>query len=271
MPELPEVETTRRGLAPHLLGRTITEAVCRVPKLRLPLDPALPLLLPGQTITGLERRGKYLLLRCTGGTLLIHLGMTGHLRLFATEMPAAKYDHFQLVLDDGRTLRLSDPRKFGTVVWTAGEPLQHPLLADLGPEPLTDAFTGNYLFSKLRNRQSAVKLALMDNRVVVGVGNIYANEVCFRAGLNPATPGRQLSREQCEHLVVCVQEVLREAIAMGGTTLRDYVDSNGKPGYFRLMLAVYGREGEPCPTCSAPVERTSLGGRSTYWCPTCQQ
>ena len=271
MPELPEVETTRQGLAPHLLGRTITHVICRAAKLRLPLDPALPLHLPGQTITAVERRGKYLLLRCTDGTLIIHLGMTGHLRLFAAKVPAAKYDHFELQLDDNRTLRLSDPRKFGTVIWTNADPLLHPLLAGLGPEPLGGAFTGDYLHQQTRRRGSAIKVVLMDNRVVVGVGNIYANEACFRLRINPATPARELTRTQCDQAAAVVQQVLREAIALGGTTLRDYVDSNGAPGYFRLKLKVYSREGKPCPACGTAISRGSLGGRSTYWCANCQK
>jgi formamidopyrimidine-DNA glycosylase len=271
MPELPEVETTRQGLAPHLIGRTIVTAVCRVAKLRLPLDPALPQLLIGQTVTALERRGKYLLLRCTGGTLLIHLGMTGHLRLFAPDVPAAKFDHFELTLSDGRIMRLSDPRKFGTIVWTETDPLRHPLLSGSGPEPLEDAFNGACLYQQTRRRGAAIKLVLMDNRVVVGVGNIYANETCFRLRLNPATPARELSQAQCDHVATTVREVLQEAIAMGGTTLRDYVDSEGKPGYFRLVLAVYGREGKPCLTCGNTIKRSVLSGRSTFWCPVCQK
>ncbi len=271
MPELPEVETTRNGLAPHLCGRAIIGALCRTTKLRLPLDPALPEQLAGQTITAVDRRGKYLLLRCSNGTLIIHLGMTGYLRLFAANTLAAKYDHFEVQLADGRLLRLSDPRKFGTVVWTTTDPASHPLLAGLGPEPLGGDFTGVYLHRAIRARKTALKVVLMDNKVVVGVGNIYANETCFRARLNPARPANQLTQAECDLLATCVKEVLHEAIAMGGTTLRDYVDSNGEPGYFRLQLAVYGRDGASCLTCGTTIQRITQGGRSTFWCPVCQK
>jgi formamidopyrimidine-DNA glycosylase len=271
MPELPEVETTRLGLAPHLIGRTITGVICRVQKLRLPLDPTLPHVLVGQTITAVERRGKYLLLRSASGTLLIHLGMSGHLRLYTGGTPATAYDHVELSLDNGRLLRLADPRKFGTVVWTTVNPLQHPLLVDLGPEPLVGDFTGDYLFAATRNRRIALKLLLMNNQVVVGVGNIYANESCFRARISPFIPAQQLSLTDCKHLVAMVQKVLREAIALGGTTLGDYVDSHGEPGYFSLKLAVYGREGKPCPVCGTAIIREPQGGRSTYWCSVCQK
>ena len=270
MPELPEVETTRRGLAPHLVNRSIVDVICRVPKLRLPLDPFLPRLLSGQTVLTLERRGKYLLLGCNDGTLLIHLGMTGHLRIFAANTPPDKYDHFELTMDDGRLLRLSDPRKFGIVTWISGDPHAHPLLYGLGPEPLENDFTGDYLHQQTRRRQSAIKLVLMDNRVVVGVGNIYANESCFLMGINPATPARELTKTACARAAAMVREVLQEAIARGVATLNDYVDSSGTPTYFRLQPAVYGREGEPCPTCSSAIRRSLLAGRSTYWCPTCQ-
>jgi formamidopyrimidine-DNA glycosylase len=271
MPELPEVETTRRGLAPYLLGQTITNAICRVRKLRLPLDPNLPNQLAGQLITAVDRRGKFLLLRCSNGTLLIHLGMTGHLRLFTPDRPHAQYDHFELQLDSGRILRLSDPRKFGTVLWTTDDPLVHPLLAGQGPEPLSTDFSGDNLYRRTRQRKTALKVLLMDNRVVVGVGNIYANESCFRAGLAPDTPAGLLTQQQCAGVVEIIKQVLLEAIALGGTTLRDYVDSNGEPGYFRLQLAVYGRQGKPCPACGTEIKRVKLGGRSTYWCPDCQQ
>jgi formamidopyrimidine-DNA glycosylase len=196
--------------------------------------------------------------------------MTGHLRLFAGDTPALPYDHFEFTLKNGRCLRLSDPRKFGTVVWCPGDPLQHPLLAGLGPEPLDGAFTGSYLHAITRKRRVAIKVLLMNNHVVVGVGNIYANEACFRMGLDPARAAQELSRKQCDQLVAIVQEVLREAISLGGTTLRDYVDSHGEPGYFRLKLAVYGQQGNPCPTCGVPIAKKTLGGRSTYWCPRCQ-
>lgn len=271
MPELPEVETTRRGIAPHLLGRIITGVILRTAKLRLPLAPTFGDELAGRRIVAVERRGKYLLITCDGGTLIVHLGMSGHLRLAAAKTPAGKYDHVELVLDNGRLLRLNDPRKFGTVVWVTGDPLQHPLLANLGPEPLTGDFSAAYLNERSRGRTVAVKPFLMDNRIVAGIGNIYANEALFRAGINPATPAGRLTRQQCTLLAAAVQEVLTEAIALGGTTLRDYLDGEGKPGYFRLNLRVYGRSGESCGHCAAAIQLSRLGGRSTYWCPVCQQ
>jgi formamidopyrimidine-DNA glycosylase len=271
MPELPEVETTRRGIAPHLLGRVIAGVVLRAARLRLPLAPILGEELTGRRIVAVERRGKYLLIRCDGGTLIVHLGMSGHLRLVAAGTPAGKYDHVELVLDNGRLLRLSDPRKFGTVLWVSGDPFRHPLLANLGPEPLTGEFSATYLHECSRGRKVAVKPFLMDNRIVVGVGNIYANEALFRAGIDPATPAGKLTRQQCARLTAAVHEVLTEAIALGGTTLRDYLDSEGKPGYFRLNLRVYGRSGELCGQCASAIQLSRLGGRSTYWCPVCQR
>jgi formamidopyrimidine-DNA glycosylase len=271
VPELPEVETTLRGIAPHLTGRLITSVVCRVPKLRLPLAPTLVRDLTGQRIDSVARRGKYLLLRCGGGTLLIHLGMTGHLRLVPSGTPPGKYDHFELGYDHGPLLRLTDPRKFATVLWVSADPLAHPLLAGLGPEPLTAAFSAAYLLARSRQRTIAVKSLLMDSKVVVGVGNIYANEALFRAGVLPVTPAGKLTRRQCADLVAAVREVLAEAIELGGTTLEDFFNEVGKPGYFRLQLRVYGRAGEPCSQCGSPVQFGRLGGRSTYYCPVCQR
>lgn len=271
MPELPEVETTRQGIAPHLTGRTIVGVVCRVAKLRLPLAPTLARDLAGQRIGAVERRGKYLLLRCSGGTLVLHLGMTGHLRLVAAGTPAGRHDHLELALDDGAMLRLTDPRKFGTVFWTAEDPLAHPLLAALGPEPLTDAFSGAYLHERSRRRTIAVKPLLMDSRVVVGIGNIYANEALFRAGILPATPAGRLTLDQWERLVKAVRDVLVEALALGGTTLQEFLVGEARPGYFRLQLKSYGRAGEPCCQCGSPIQLDRLGGRSTYYCPTCQR
>jgi formamidopyrimidine-DNA glycosylase len=271
MPELPEVETTRRGIAPHLIGRTMTGAIMRTAKLRLPLAPDLPHRLAGQRIEAVARRGKYLLFHCPGGTLLIHLGMTGHLRLLPQGTAAGRHDRLDILLDNRTLLRLVDPRKFGTVLWTTAEPLGHPLLAALGPEPLTDSFDGGYLYTVSRRRSVAVKSLLMDSRVVAGVGNIYANEALFRAGILPATPSGQLTRPGCEKLAAKVKEVLAAAIEQGGTTLQEFVVNEERPGYFRLSLAVYGRAGEPCPCCGTPILLGRTGGRSTYWCPCCQR
>ena len=270
MPELPEVETTRHGITPHLIGRTVTAVILRAEKLRLPLSPTLCSLLPGRRIEGVTRRGKYLLLTMEGGTLLVHLGMTGHLRLAAAGTPPGRYDHFELTLDNGNLLRLNDPRKFGTVLWLNSDPYSHPLFVGLGPEPLEDDFSAAYLYRISRKRRVAVKPLLMNSRLVVGVGNIYANEALFRAGIAPSRAAGKLTEVDCERLVVAVKAVLREAIVLGGTTLQDYLDVEGKPGYFRLELKVYGREGEPCSICSTPLQQSRLGGRATCWCPSCQ-
>jgi len=270
MPELPEVETTRRGIAPHLTGRTISGITLRTAKLRQPLSAELPRQLAGQRIEAVERRGKYLLFACSGGTLLLHLGMTGHLRLVPTGTPPGRHDHVELHLDNGTTLRFTDPRKFGTLLWLTTDPHSHPLLAELGPEPLSDRFSGDYLYQRSRGRSVAVKLFIMNSRIVVGVGNIYANEALFRARVNPGQASGSLNEEQAERLATAVHQVLDEAIARGGTTLHDYLDADGNPGYFRLELQAYGRGGEPCSTCGATLQLSRLGGRSTCWCPVCQ-
>lgn len=270
MPELPEVETTRRGIEPHIVGRTITAFIARVAKLRLPLPADLSGQLVGQRIAGITRRGKYLLVRCGSGTLIIHLGMTGHLRVVPADAPVGPHDRVDLALDNGLMLRLTDPRRFGTLLWTAEEPLQHPLLASLGPEPLESGFDGSSLRAASRGRRVAIKPFLMDSRVVVGVGNIYASEALFRAGIDPARPAGALSDRECVALVEGVRSVLEEAIAQGGTSLETFLVGEERPGYFRLRLAVYGRAGEPCPACGAAVKLSRLGGRSTYWCSNCQ-
>ncbi|HEY5973169.1 MAG TPA: bifunctional DNA-formamidopyrimidine glycosylase/DNA-(apurinic or apyrimidinic site) lyase [Geobacteraceae bacterium] len=271
MPELPEVETTRRGIASHLMGRIMTGAVVRAAKLRLPLTPDLPHQLAGQRIEAVERRGKYLLFECAGGTLLIHLGMTGHLRVVPLASPVGPHDRVDILLDDGNLLRLVDSRKFGTVLWLVGDPMAHPLLVALGPEPLTESFTGSYLYTVSRGRAVAIKSLLMDNRVVVGVGNIYANEALFRAGVRPETPAGQLTQARCRRLATAVKDVLAEAIELGGTTLQEFVVNEERPGYFRLRLAVYDRAGEPCPGCGSPIRLSRLAGRATYWCASCQR
>lgn len=271
MPELPEVETTLRGIAPHLQGRIIMHAVVRNPALRWPIPAELPALLKGQSVRALTRRAKYLLIRFDHGTLLLHLGMSGSLRILPHDTPPGKHDHFDLLLDDGHLLRLRDPRRFGAVLWHAGDPTQHPLLAGLGPEPLGDAFDGAYLHRALRPRHAAIKLALMDNRLVVGVGNIYANEALFRAGIKPQTAADKISRARCERLVHNVREVLREAIAKGGSSLRDFIHSDGSSGYFQQHYFVYGRTGEPCRRCGAAIRQIRQGQRASFYCPHCQR
>jgi formamidopyrimidine-DNA glycosylase len=271
MPELPEVETTRRGIAPHLTGKRVTAVVARTAKLRRPIPKELLLELPGRTILRVERRGKYLLLPTDRGTVILHLGMSGSLRLVPTATRPGRHDHLDIVLENRETLRLTDPRRFGLVLWTAADPLAHPLLAAIGPEPLEDGFDGAHLYRASRGRAVAIKQFVMESRIVAGVGNIYANEALFRAGIHPARSAGGISRQRCHRLAQAIREVLTEAIALGETTLRDFRDSGGTPGYFRLRLDVYGRGGEPCPRCGAAIEQTRQGGRATYFCRRCQR
>ena len=271
MPELPEVETTRGGIAPHIEGETVAELVLRRRKLRYPVPQSLQVDLPGQVIDKVERRGKYLLLRTEAGAVMIHLGMSGSLRLVDAETSAEKHDHIDIVFENGRALRLRDPRRFGAVLWLEGDPMQHKLLVSLGPEPLSDAFDAEYLFQRARKRKQAVKLFVMDSHTVVGVGNIYASEALFRAGIRPQLAAGKLTRQRCEALVEAIKAVLSAAIQQGGTTLRDFVDGSGKPGYFKQALKVYGRVGEPCQQCGATVKQLRQGQRASYYCPACQR
>jgi len=271
MPELPEVETTRRGVAPHVTGRRIAALKVYDHRLRWPVPDHLARTLAGRTITRVDRRSKYLLFRAGDGTLLVHLGMTGSLRVHASAPPRRLHDHADIVLDDGTTLRYHDPRRFGAILWLEGDGSAHPLMRPLGPEPFDAAFDAESLWRATRGRKVAIKLALMDNRLVVGVGNIYANEALFRAGIRPTTPVGRLTRPRFARLVASVREVLTEAIAKGGSTLRDYVDSRGEPGYFQLDYHVYGREGLACRACKGPIRQRRQGQRSTFWCPACQR
>ncbi len=270
MPELPEVETTLRGLAPHLTGQQVHDVVIRNPQLRWPIPRKLPVSLQRRTIREVRRRGKYLLIGFDHGTLILHLGMSGTLRIHPAGTPAEKHDHFDLVMGNGRLLRLHDPRRFGAVLWHEGDVAQHPLLAALGPEPLQTEFDGEYLYGATRKRTAAVKQVIMDSHVVVGVGNIYANEALFRAGIRPQLAAGRLSRERCGRLVDAIREVLRAAIRKGGSSLRDYVDSSGKQGYFQQHYFVYGRAGEPCRRCGTIIKHMRQGQRSTFYCPQCQ-
>ena len=271
MPELPEVETVRRGIEPWILEREVTGVELRVAKLRQPLATDLGQNLLGQTVRAVERRGKYLLLRCNGGSLILHLGMSGFLRVLQKPVPAGRHDHADICFSGGVCLRLNDVRRFSTLLWTAGDPLAHPLLADHGPEPLSRAISGDYLFRCSRKRRLAVKSFIMDHRVVVGIGNIYANEALFRAGIHPALPAGELTLAQYCTLVEKIRQVLEEAIAAGGTTLRDFSNEKGRPGYFSLQLKVYGRAGEPCEVCGTPIETSRIGQRSSFYCRSCQQ
>ena len=271
MPELPEVETTRRGIAPHVVGRRVLAVTVRNGRLRRPVPAALRRDLPGQVIETVRRRGKYLILDAGAGSVIIHLGMSGSLRLVSCGEPPGPHDHVEFRLEDRRCLRLRDPRRFGLVLWTRRDPLRHPLLRELGPEPLEPGFDGDYLFGRTRGRRVAIKPFLMDGRVVAGVGNIYANEALFRAGIHPARAAGRIGRSRCHRLAEAVREVLREAIAAGGSTLRDFTDGEGRPGYFSHRFRVYGRAGEPCPRCGRPLRHCILGQRATYYCGRCQR
>jgi formamidopyrimidine-DNA glycosylase len=274
MPELPEVETVCRYLATAVAGRRIAAVLVREARLRQPIPPELPLAVAGATVETVWRRGKYLLwpLRpASAGILLLHLGMSGSLRHLPVGTPAGRHDHVDLVLDDGTLVRLRDPRRFGLLLLTA-EPWEgHPLLRDLGPEPLEEGFTGEYLLRISRGRRQAIKSLLMDARRVVGVGNIYANEALFVARIHPEQPAGEIPARRCGALVAAVRQVLADSIARGGTTLQDFQDPTGQAGYYALDLAVYGRAGEPCRRCGTAIQVARLGGRATYHCPRCQR
>lgn len=271
MPELPEVETTRRGLAPHLLNQRIRTAVVRNPSLRVPVPRGLAKRLAGLTVRDVTRRGKYLLIDCGAGTLIVHLGMSGRLWLVDADTPVGTHDHFDLVLENGRSVRLRDPRRFGLVVWLDRNAPEHPLLASIGPEPLSPEFGGEALYAASRNRSAAIKLVLMDSHVVAGVGNIYASEALFRARINPKLAARRIGRGRYDVLAAKIRETLVAAIAAGGSTLRDFVGGDGRAGYFQNEHLVYGRGGEPCLTCGTKIKELRQGQRSTFYCPTCQR
>lgn len=272
MPELPEVETTRRGIAPHLRGRRVTSVVVREARLRQRIPRALDATLSGQQLYDVERRGKYLLVRSDRGTLLIHLGMSGSLRVVPAATPAGPHDHVDVVLDNGNCLRLRDPRRFGLVLWIPGDqPQRHPLLAGMGPEPLSDNFDGSYLYRRSRGRRAAVKTFIMDGATVAGVGNIYANEALFRSRIHPRRPAGRIGPERYQALALAIKATLEDAVRAGGTTLRDFYGSDGEPGYFALQLNVYGKTGQPCPRCGTPLREEIIGQRSSFYCPRCQK
>ncbi|HKT74407.1 MAG TPA: bifunctional DNA-formamidopyrimidine glycosylase/DNA-(apurinic or apyrimidinic site) lyase [Steroidobacteraceae bacterium] len=271
MPELPEVETTRRGIEPHTVGKRIVSLDIHDHRLRWPVARDLPVEVAGQRIVKAGRRAKYLLIELESGTLLLHLGMSGSLRVLPADTPRLVHDHFDLVLDSGNTLRFNDPRRFGSLHYTKDDPRGHRLLADLAPEPFDPAFDGEYLWRITRRRRVAIKQLLMNSKLVVGVGNIYANEALFRAKVRPRRPARTLSRAEAARLARGIRTVLTMAIRVGGTTLRDYVGADGAPGYFRQKLYVYERAGKPCRNCGTTIRQLTQGQRSTYYCPTCQQ
>jgi formamidopyrimidine-DNA glycosylase len=270
MPELPEVETTRRGLAPHVVGRAIARVEIREARLRWPVAEDLGRTLEDAHIASLERRGKYLLFGTEAGTLLVHLGMSGSLRYMPEPLPPGAHDHIDLHFSDGGSLRFNDPRRFGSFVLTRS-PIDHPLLKELGPEPLGEEFTADYLWHASRGRTVAMKQHLMNGHVVVGVGNIYANEALHRAAIHPLRAAGRIARQRFQPLVDSVRAVLREAIEEGGTTLRNFVGGDGRPGYFRGSLRVYERDGSPCRRCGAAIARRVTGQRATYYCPRCQR
>jgi formamidopyrimidine-DNA glycosylase len=270
MPELPEVETTRRGIEPHVVGRRIEALAVHEPRLRWPVPRDLPERIAGQRIRATGRRAKYLLIELESGTLLLHLGMSGSLRVLPADTPRLTHDHLDLVLDSGYLLRFNDPRRFGSLHYTTDDPSVHPLLARLAPEPLEPQFDAQYLWRITRRRRSAIKQILMNSRLVVGVGNIYASEALFRARIRPRRQARSLSHADTQRLARAIRAVLRSAIRVGGTTLRDYVGADGSPGYFRQRLFVYERRGKPCRVCCTPIRAHTQGQRSTYYCPHCQ-
>jgi len=271
MPELPEVETTCRGIAEHVIGHTITEIRINNQNLRWPVPVhKIQSSLPGQKITEVARRAKYILLNCETGHLIIHLGMSGSLRILKQTSHPEKHDHVEIFFNNGTVLRLRDPRRFGAVLWTDQSPEKHSLIASLGPEPLEEKFNQEYLFQKTRKRRCSIKNLIMDAHIVVGVGNIYASEALFHAGIRPGKSAGRLTKKDCHRLVTEIRHVLTQAIAAGGTTLRDFTDSNGKAGYFSQKLFVYGREGKSCLFCDNSIKRKLIGQRSSFYCPNCQ-
>jgi formamidopyrimidine-DNA glycosylase len=271
MPELPEVETTRRGLLPHVVGRRIRGVVVRNGALRWPVPANLARTLRGEEVIDVRRRGKYLVFDCRRGHLIVHLGMSGRLTLVPENTPARRHDHIDVRFEGDRLLRLTDPRRFGAMLWVRGKAEEHALLRELGLEPFDDAFTGAALHAKARGRRVAVKHFLMDAHVVTGVGNIYASESLFHAGIHPLRAAGRISRARWDRLAASVRATLERALAAGGTTLRDFASAEGHPGYFQNECAVYGREGEPCRVCSSPIRAVRQGQRSTFYCPRCQR
>lgn len=270
MPELPEVETTRRGIEPYLVGQRVSRVLVRDRRLRWPIPEDLDVRLSGQRIEAVERRAKYLLIRAESGTLIVHLGMSGSLRLVDAASPAAKHEHVDILLESGQALRYTDPRRFGAMLWS-DEPLAHVLLASLGPEPLGEDFDGDRLYRLSRGRSMAAKPFIMDNAVVVGVGNIYASEALFAAGIDPRRPAGSISRARYLKLGEEIRRILAMAIERGGTTLRDFVGGDGKPGYFQQELFVYGRGGEFCRNCGGTLREIRLGQRASVYCGRCQR
>lgn len=270
MPELPEVETSRRGILPHIKGQVISSVIIRKATLRWPIPAELSHYLAKQRILDVTRRGKYLLLHTRKGYAILHLGMSGRLRILPSEQPAQKHDHVDICFTHGLCLRFTDPRRFGALLWT-NDPNNHPLLAELGVEPLTKQFTADYLFQLSRKRSLTIKQFIMDSHIVVGVGNIYANEALFSAGIHPKRAAGRITLQRYQQLVIAIKAILKQAIQRGGTTLRDFQNSAGKPGYFQQQLQIYGRQGQACLQCKDILREIRLSQRSSVYCPTCQR
>lgn len=270
MPELPEVETSRRGIAPWLENQQVRDVIVRDRRLRWPVPVDIDRKLPGQQIRSVKRRAKYLLFDTAAGTAMLHLGMSGSVRIIDHDEPAGKHDHVDICLESGKALRFRDPRRFGSLLWTK-DPLNHKLLRDLGPEPLSDMFNGDYLWRKSRGRKVSIKQFIMNASVVVGVGNIYASEALFRSGIHPKRKAGRVSAGRISNLASTIKSVLEQAIKAGGTTLRDFHGGDGEPGYFKQQLDVYDRANLPCRKCSEPITVIVLGQRSTYYCKQCQR
>jgi formamidopyrimidine-DNA glycosylase len=270
MPELPEVETTKRGISPHIKNNSVTEVIVRKHQLRWPVSPEISQLLPGQKIIDVQRRAKYLLLKTTIGTLMIHLGMSGSLRIIKAPETEKKHDHIDILFKDGTCLRYHDPRRFGAYIWTNKPINEHKLIRKLGPEPLTDFFNIDDFYTKARLRSLSIKSFIMDAHMVVGVGNIYASESLFLSNIHPKRASNKISKQRLNNLLVAIKTTLNKSIEQGGSTLKDFVNSDGKPGYFQQTLNVYSRKNKPCPQCSTPIKQITIGQRSTFYCPNCQ-
>lgn len=271
MPELPEVETTRSGIAPHIENNIVTNVIVRNRSLRWPIPTGLKRKLQDQKIISVTRRAKYLLINFATGTLIIHLGMSGSLRILPSTEAVEKHDHFELQFKDGICLRLRDPRRFGCVLWTKDDPNEHKLISHLGPEPLDKTFNSQLLFEKSRKRKTSIKQFIMDAKIVVGVGNIYASESLFLAGIHPKRLAGKITKQHSQDLTKAIKKILKQAIKQGGTTLKDFHSSEGKPGYFQQKLKVYDRKDKACVTCKKPVKCITLGQRSTFYCSHCQK
>ncbi|MEO1963338.1 MAG: bifunctional DNA-formamidopyrimidine glycosylase/DNA-(apurinic or apyrimidinic site) lyase [Cycloclasticus sp.] len=270
MPELPEVETTRRGIAPHIEGKRVTGVIVRQPKLRWPISAEISTLLPGLRINSVKRRAKYLLINTDKGTLIIHLGMSGSLRVVNADTAPEKHEHIDIIFNNNNCLRYKDPRRFGCLLWSSGPIGEHKLIQHLGPEPLSDAFDIDDFLPKAKAKRVPIKSLIMDGHIVVGVGNIYASEALFKAGIHPKRAANNISKARLNNLVLAIKDILAQAIEQGGTTLKDFVNSEGKPGYFQQTLNVYGRAKQPCTNCRTPIKQITIGQRSTFYCPRCQ-